>query len=244
MPVVLTAPASQFWNLILPRVPSGGLSSMGGVVQNCGSEALDAVVVRDDPGTPAVPGDDVIVLGPLSLGPGSSALYSGSYTPKHSPSTDTVTATAMGTLSGLPATDQASATCEVPAPGGFQGCTPGYWKQEQHFDSWLPTGYVTNQSAGSVFSSLASACPALATTKLVKALGGGGGPAYCDKVQILLRAAVAAVLDAAHPAIAYPRTVQQIVDAVNAAVLSGSATRVGNLAKALDTDNNRGCPLN
>ena len=22
------------------------------------------------------------------------------------------------------------------------GCTPGYWKQEQHFDSWVPTGYA------------------------------------------------------------------------------------------------------
>lgn len=63
-------------------------------------------------------------------------------------------------------------------------------------------------------------------------------------MQILLRAAVAAVLNAADPAIAYPLTVPQIQNAVNAAIASKDATRLTNLATTLDNDNNLGCPLN
>ena len=192
-------PCIDVTKLCTDATSPGGAIHFSGSRSDCGSETLDNVLVRDDTGTPVTPGDDVIVLGPLSLGPGLSAAYSGAYTPKSSPSTDTVTATGTGAASGLSAKGEASATCEVPAPGAGQGCTPGYWKQSQHFDSWLPTGYLTGQTAGSVFNSLALACPSRAAKKLVKALGGGGGPAFCDKVQILIRAAVAAVLNARIP---------------------------------------------
>ena len=237
-------PCIEVTKLCTDATSPGGAIHFSGVVQNCGSETLDNVLVRDDAGTPGTPGDDVTVKGPLSLGPGLSSAYSGAYTPTSSPSTDTVTATGTGATSGLSTMSTASATCEVPAPGGGQGCTPGYWKKSHHFDSWLPTGYLTGQTAGSVFSSLASACPSLAATKLANALDGGGGPDFCDKVQILIRAAVAAVLNAAHPAVTYPRTVAEIVAAVNAAVGSGDPDVVIDLAGDLDAENNRGCPLN
>jgi hypothetical protein len=133
---------------------------------------------------------------------------------------------------------------QQPPPPGGEGCTPGYWKQDQHFDSWVPTGFKTNQQAGSVFSSLAAACPALAIKTLLDSLGGGGGETFCQKVQILIRAAVAAVLNAAHPGVDYPRTVAEIQSAVKAAIASGDKTTVTNLATALDKDNNLRCPLN
>ena len=33
--------------------------------------------------------------------------------------------------------DGCSETCEVEQPPSTEGCTPGYWKQPQHFDSWV-----------------------------------------------------------------------------------------------------------
>ena len=63
-------------------------------------------------------------------------------------------------------------------------------------------------------------------------------------VLILIRAAVAGVLNAAHPDVNYPRTVADIQSAVNAAIASGDKTTVTNLATAIDNDNNRHCPLN
>ena len=63
-------------------------------------------------------------------------------------------------------------------------------------------------------------------------------------VLILIRAAVAGVLNAAHPGVNYPRTVADIQSAINAAIASGDKTTVTNLATAIDNDNNRHCPLN
>jgi hypothetical protein len=39
-------------------------------------------------------------------------------------------------------TESRTATCQVPTepPPGNQGCTPGYWKQPHHLDSWV--GYT------------------------------------------------------------------------------------------------------
>jgi len=225
----------------------GGAISFSGSVTNCGTELLSSVSVTDDHGTPGIPGDDVAVLNLGSLAAGASASYSGSYTPAHSPSTDTVKAGGIGAITLTPVTSTASATCTVPplaSGGGDEGCTPGYWKQSQHFDSWGATGFVTNQTAGSVFSGLAAACPSLATKTLLQSLDGGGGATFCNKVQILIRAAVAAVLDAAHPSVDYPRTVTDIQSVVNAAIATGNSTTVTNLGTALDKDNNRGCPLN
>ena len=111
---------------------------------------------------------------------------------------------------------------EIPSGGG-EGCTPGYWKQSQHFDSWVPTGFLTTQTAGSVFSSLGAACPTLAGKTLVDSLQGGGGANFCKKVRILTRAAVAAVLNAAHLGVSYPRTVADIQAAVKTAIASGNS---------------------
>ena len=87
-------------------------------------------------------------------------------------------------------------------------------------------------------------CPTVAGKTLVDSLQGGGGANFCKKVRILTRAAVAAVLNAAHLGVSYPRTVADIQAAVNTAIASGNAKIVTDLASALDKDNNLGCPLN
>jgi hypothetical protein len=138
-----------------------------------------------------------------------------------------------------------------------EGCTPGYWKQDQHFDSWvghLPSDPLVGLFSEVGFEPYASHVAALdgggsavmGDATLVEALQFGGGDTVADKAEILLRAAVAAVLNADNPGVDYPWTSAAIIDAVNAALASQDATQIINLATDLDGDNNGpgGCPLN
>jgi hypothetical protein len=126
-------------------------------------------------------------------------------------------------------------------PGEDTGCTPGYWKN--HTNAWAGTGFTPGQTAGSVFSG-ASAFPSLAAKTLLQSLQGGGGSGLEGAAKILLRAAVAALLNAGHSGVNYPRTTAEILADVNAALSSGNRNTMLALATALDNDNNLGCPLN
>lgn len=130
---------------------------------------------------------------------------------------------------------------EEPNQVGDDGCTPGYWKN--HTESWAGTGYSPDQTTGSVFSG-ASAFPALASQSLLQSLQGGGGPGTLGAAKILLRAAVAALLNAAHDGVDYPRTTAEILADVNAALTSNNRNTMLALASELDSDNNLGCTLN
>jgi len=123
---------------------------------------------------------------------------------------------------------------------GGEGCTPGYWKN--HTDSWPPTGYSPSQSVSSVFSTSAT-YPALASASLLEALRFQGGSDNEGAAEILLRAAVAGLLDSSHPGVAYPRTPAQVIAEVDAALASGDRATMLTLATAIDQDNNLGCPL-
>jgi hypothetical protein len=123
---------------------------------------------------------------------------------------------------------------------GAQGCTPGYWKNDADKKgavSWPPTGYSPNQTLESVFD----VPDALGkdNVTLLEALSTGGGG-----VDALLRHAVAALLNAAHPNVDYAKTSADVISAVNAALASGNATTIENLKNDLDKFNNGGCPLN
>jgi hypothetical protein len=120
------------------------------------------------------------------------------------------------------------------------GCTPGYWKN--HTDTWSDTAYTPSQTVGSVFSG-ASAFPSLSSETLLDALQGGGGPGTLGAAKILLRAAVAALLNAGDSDLNYPRTTAQILSDVNAALSSNDRDTMLTLASQLDADNNLGCPL-
>ncbi|HEX2223022.1 MAG TPA: hypothetical protein VHN15_02325 [Thermoanaerobaculia bacterium] len=123
---------------------------------------------------------------------------------------------------------------------GDEGCTPGYWKN--HTRSW-PVGLSPSQTTGSVFSG-ASAFPSLASQSLLQSLQGGGGSGTLGAAKILLRAAVAALLNASHANVDYPRRTSDIVADVNAALSSNNRNTMLELAGQLDGDNNLGCPLN
>ena len=125
-------------------------------------------------------------------------------------------------------------------PTGGEGCTPGYWKQEQHFDSW--STYTPGQLAGSVFN--LGGFPTLASKTLVATLGGTGGPGTLGAASILLRAAVAAILNAESAGVDYTQVTADIIADVNAALASNDRATMLALAAELDADNNLGCPLN
>ncbi|MDH3224417.1 MAG: hypothetical protein OEO23_11935, partial [Gemmatimonadota bacterium] len=71
-----------------------------------------------------------------------------------------------------------------PPPGGGEGCTPGYWKQPHHFDSW--TGYDPEDLFSSAFE---DAFPGMTLLEVLKQGGGG--------LKALGRHTVAALLNAA-----------------------------------------------
>lgn len=128
-----------------------------------------------------------------------------------------------------------------PPVTGDEGCTPGYWKN--HTESWAGTGYSPSQKTNTVFSG-ANAFPSLGNQTLLQSLQGGGGSGTLGSAKILLRAAVAALLNAAHPGVDYTRSASQIISDVNAALASNNRNTMLALATRLDDDNNLGCPLN
>ncbi len=126
---------------------------------------------------------------------------------------------------------------EVP-PECEEGLSPGYWKT--HLADW-PAPYTPGQTLGSVFAS--SADFDLDGVTLGAALAFKGGNTVAEKAQILLRQAVAAVLNAAHANINYPLTVDEVVEQVNEALDSGDPAVILELAGTLDGYNNLGADL-
>ena len=119
------------------------------------------------------------------------------------------------------------------------------------FDPGYPNGnghdwWTCDLDEGKVADGTPNAIP----DDLLNGLGfpGGCGPTErCDKpgaARILLRAAVAAILNASHPDVAYTMSVADIISDVQDAILSKNRNVMLALAASIDTDNNLGCPLN
>jgi hypothetical protein len=164
-------------------------------------------------------------------------------TPTNTP-TNTATNTPTNTPTITPTFTRTNTPTNTatPTPITFQGCTPGYWRQSQHLDSWVATGFTPNQTLESVFD-----VPdgfGLDNRTLRQALSFGGGSGTAGGARILLRASIAALLNSAHPNVNYPRTTAEVIADVNAALASNNRSTMLNLAAELDADNNLGCPLN
>jgi len=118
-----------------------------------------------------------------------------------------------------------------PPPPGSEGCTPGYWKQQQHFGNWTAP-YTPTTAFGSVF---ANAFPGMS---LLQVLGQGGGG-----IKALGRHTVAALLNTASTSVNYgSATPADIIAQFNAAYAAGEPA-ITNLKNQLATMNERGCPL-
>ena len=216
-----------------PTITVGSSIQWTYIVRNTGDTALTGVKVTDDQGV-------AVSCPKTSLQPGESMTCTGSSTAAAGPYKNVGTATGKGTCGDtVSASDSSYYTGQTPPAG--QGCTPGYWKN--HTDSWPPTGYLPSQKVQSVFSQ-ASLFPALGNATLLDALSFQGGSTLEGAAEILLRAGVAGLLDAAHPNVNYPRTPASVIADVNAALASGDRDTMTSVAAAIDKDNNLGCPLN
>jgi len=123
--------------------------------------------------------------------------------------------------------DYTSVLCvTIERPGGNQGCTPGYWRQTHHYDSWF--GYAPSDTFSSVFG-------VGPNTSLAAALRLEGGGRYA-----LMRHAVAALLNAASGDVNYPYTTAQVIAKVQAAFATGNFEFYKN---QFELANELGCPL-
>ena len=123
-------------------------------------------------------------------------------------------------------------------PPPAQGCTPGFWKQSQHFDSWV--GFTPGQKLSTVFT-FPTQLASFGNETFLQALQGGGGTGLDGAVEILLRAAAAALLNA--NSVSFPLSKTTIISQVNMALASLDRDTILALASTLDSDNNLGCPL-
>jgi len=124
--------------------------------------------------------------------------------------------------------DGCSAKCEL--EGGGEGCTPGYWKQPQHFDSY-PSPYTPTTLFVDAFG--VDAFPGM---NLVDVAGQGGGG-----LKALGRHAVAALLSSASSGVSYDLSTAQVITTFQNAYASGDYEAAKN---ALAGYNEQSCPLN
>jgi hypothetical protein len=121
-------------------------------------------------------------------------------------------------------------------PPGNHGCTPGFWRnwtgKGPQPNAWAKTGYHPDQLFSSVFE---DAFPGKTLHQVVSLNGGG--------LSALGRHTVAALLNAAHPDVAYGMSAAEVVAAFNA-VYPGTDAAYETLKNRLEALNERGCPLN
>ncbi|HMK08148.1 MAG TPA: hypothetical protein VK449_03860 [Anaerolineales bacterium] len=134
------------------------------------------------------------------------------------------------TISGSAQVAQPTPTPTPTPTETFQGCSPGFWKQDQHLVDW-PTPFAPEDDVAGIFG----LAPLEGDPGLLDALQTGGGG-----VQALLRQGVAGLLNAAHEAIDYRYTVEEVVSLVQAAFMTDEVEAVKDL---LEAGNEAGCPL-
>jgi hypothetical protein len=135
---------------------------------------------------------------------------------------------------------------EIPVPEPYEGLTPGFWKTKGVKVGW-PLSYNTDMTlaaagfiipGGSMDDNKKRQVDS--TDTLLEALNYKGGWGVSGMAQSLLRAATAALLNAAHGEVNYPLTVGQIIFDVNTALASGNRDTMETLKDTLDSNNNLG----
>lgn len=96
--------------------------------------------------------------------------------------------------------------------GATQGCSQGFWGNLNNLEHWLPTGFLPTNLFNMVFNRAAFS----ATFTLLQAVNQPRG-----QLNALGRQAVAALLNAAHPNIDFPLTVNQVIQRFQTAFDSG-----------------------
>ena len=229
------------------------------IVNNCGNVDLENVTIND-----SVLGIVDFPLGSLAVGE-SIQLDRGDIPQLNQPERCAESGT-FENIAGVDASsvyDGTEVTDSDPAwvsclERGDEGCTPGYWKQEQHWDSWYT--YVPANGFFDVFNrtitikwSMKVEQPLINKKTLVQANGPGKplpttNPTLLQALQAnggginaLARHAVAALLNASSPNVSYPYTVDEVIEMTQAAIDLESFNATKDL---FETANEAGCPLN
>ncbi|MCI0440522.1 MAG: hypothetical protein L0177_15525 [Chloroflexi bacterium] len=207
-----------------PFIPVGDPVFWTYEVTNTGNVPLNNVTVTDDQGVAVSCPKDTLAVGESMTCTASGVAVAGQYAN-------------LGTTTG---TDDSGTTVtdsdpshyfgSEPPPAGGEGCTPGYWKQKQHFDSWV--GYSPTDKFDAVFGVTSSFG---SNFTLLKALGQGGGGE-----KALGRHAVAALLNSSSSGVDFAFTTAQVIALVQEAYATGDFEGAKN---KLEAENEQGCPL-
>ncbi len=182
---------------------------------NSVDEAPSSVTVTEILG-PGMQVDSIYVVPETQAGPGAYTKYTG---------TNTATATGLDWYNGARFKFWNSETPDTP---GGQGCTPGFWRQEQWFGFWTAP-YTPTTLFSAVFD---DAFPGMTLHQVVQ-LGGGG-------LNALGRHTVAALLNAASADVDYGFTTQEVIDGFNAVFPGGDYEGLKN---DFEYENELGCGL-
>ena len=132
------------------------------------------------------------------------------------------------------------ATVSASKKKGSEGCTPGYWKQSQHFDSWTAPYDPTDLFSATVgvradasTTTFENAFPGMTLLQVLEQGGGG--------LAALGRHTVAALLNTASGDVDYAHTTTGfIVDEFNSVFPGGDYEGLKNIYAGF---NELGCPL-
>ena len=141
-------------------------------------------------------------------------------------------------ISGDPrfASDNAWIRCDTVIIGG-DGCTPGYWKQDQHLDSWaVSTDTLFSEVFGRVITIRQKRSADVTDPTLLQALAALGG-----QVNTAARHSTAAYLNAVSANVNYDLNVAAIIASFQQSYDSDS---YGTLIETMVNFNEQSCPLN
>lgn len=206
-------------------VSAGDLLTFEYIVTNTGDAVLRNIQVIDDNETPGDPSDDVVIGFISNLAPGQSQTFTRQATAELGLHADV--GTACGTSSQSSGSQHKCDDDAAHYTAG-EGCTPGFWKQKQHFGLWVNTG------PGNFFDNVFGV-DAPGDQTLLEALGAGGG-----EEGALGRHAVAALLNAANPNVGYFYSEAEVIALVQGAYATGDFEAVKDL---LEAQNELVCPL-
>lgn len=122
-------------------------------------------------------------------------------------------------------------------PVGTQGCTLGYWKN--HTSSWVT--YSPTDTIGATFN-LTTAQTPYASNTLLEGLNFQGGPGVLGGERILLKQAIAGLLNSS-AGLDYGAGTTVIIGLTRNAILSGHRNLMIARAGQFNTRNSVGCPL-
>jgi len=133
--------------------------------------------------------------------------------------------------------DNAWAMCKPQIIVGGEGCTPGYWKQPHHLDSWAidPTT-LFSEIFGREITIRIKKQGEITDPTLLEALDANGG-----KVNTAARHSVAAYLNALNSGVEYDMTPSAVVSGFQS---SFDNSDYGSIIENFVNFNEQGCPLN